>query len=185
MRKVIMFNRISVDGFFAGLDNDIDWFIHDPAVDIEAHKLMNPDTMLIGRKTYQMFESFWPGIASDESASEHLRNISKELNEMIKVVFSGSLNQVTWENSILIKVNIFEEVRKIKQSGGSDIVIFGSGSLVRQLSAEGLIDEYIFVISPIALGKGKSFFPETGIKLELLNSISFKSGHTLIHYKIR
>jgi len=135
-----MFNRISIDGYFAGPDSEIDWFIHDPDVDIEAHKLMNPDTMLVGRVTYRMFEIFWPDIEKDETADKHLRKISKELNEMTKLVVSNSMSQVNWKNSVLIKDNFIEEVRKLKQDDGSDVVIFGSGSIVQQLSVKKLID---------------------------------------------
>lgn len=179
-----MFNRTSVDGYFTGPADEIDWFIHDPEVDIEAHKLMNPDTIILGRKTYQMFEGFWPAVAADPNAPEHMRNIANELNEMTKIVCTQTLNSLTWINSVLLKGDITEAVNKIKNDNGNDIVIFGSGSIVKQLSKKNLIDEYIIVISPHILGGGKSFFEGLQrIDLKLMNSRTFVTNHMLLHYK--
>jgi dihydrofolate reductase len=89
MRKVVMLNRISIDGFFAGSNGEIDWFIHDPEVDQAAHEMMQPDTLLLGRLTYQMFESYWPPVARDPNASAEARATANELNQMAKVVFSN------------------------------------------------------------------------------------------------
>lgn len=184
MRKIVMFNRISLDGYFCGPNDEIDWFIHDPEVDKRAHQMMDPDTILLGRKTYQMFEAFWPDIYKDESASGHLRKISNELNEMKKVVFSETLKSTSWVNSILFNGNLVNEILKLKNGDGKDMVIFGSGSLVRQLSAEKLIDEYLFIVSPVILGSGRSFFENISrITLQLCESAEFNSGHALLHYR--
>jgi dihydrofolate reductase len=87
MRKVIVLNRISIDGFFAGPNGDIDWFIHDPEVDKAAHEMMSPDTLLLGRVTYQMFESYWPHVKEDPHAPKEARTTASELDQMNKVVF--------------------------------------------------------------------------------------------------
>jgi dihydrofolate reductase len=186
MRKVVMLNRISMDGFFAGPNGEThEWFINDPGVDKAVHKMMQPDTVLMGRVTYQLFESYWPKVATDPKAPKELKKISRELNEMTKLVFSNTLNEVTWENSKLFRGGLENEIRRIKQGSGKDMVIFGSGTIVQQLTREKLIDEYLFVITPTILGAGKPLF-NYGEKLDLklLKEKTFESGNTLLHYSI-
>jgi dihydrofolate reductase len=185
MRKVTMLNRISLDGFYAGPNGEIDWFIHEAEVDQAAHELMDPDTLLMGRATYQMFESYWPPVAKDPNAPEGARILANELNKMTKVVFSKTLKEVTWENSKLVHSDVAEEVRKLKQGDGPDIAIFGSGTIVQQLADEGLIDEYLVVVTPVVLGAGKPLFKEVKkCNLELLETRNFKSGNVLLHYRM-
>ncbi len=191
MKKVVMFNRISIDGYFAGRNGEIDWFIRDPELDKALHEMgqpgaIAPDTVLLGRVTYQLFESVWPKIAADPDAPEEARITANELNQMAKVVFSKTLKDVSWENTKLVKGDVAKEVGRLKQEKGSDILIFGSGTIVQQLSTVGLIDEYLFAVTPVILGAGKSLFD--GVKkldLELLEARDFESGNVLLHYKIR
>lgn len=190
MRKIVMINRVSIDGFFAGPNGEIDWFVRDPELDKALHEMSHldavpPDTVLLGRVTYQLFESVWPQIAADPNSPKEARVTAGELNQMTKVVFSKTLKEVSWENTKLVKGNVAKEVDRLKQEKGSDILIFGSGTIVQQLTAGGLIDEYLFAVTPVILGAGKSLF--TGVKkrdLEFLEARSFKSGNALLHYKI-
>jgi dihydrofolate reductase len=184
MRKIIMLNRVSLDGFFAGPKGEIDWFIPDPELDKAVHGVGRADTTLFGRVTYQMFESVWPRMAADPNAPEDMRRTGIEINQMTKVVFSKTLKQVTWENSQLFKGNVVEEVSKLKQGNGLDMMIFGSGTIVQQLTDAGLIDEYLFVVTPVVLGKGKPLFE--GVKrtdLELVQTKGFASGNVLLHFR--
>lgn len=184
MRKVIVFNRVSIDGYYAGPNGDIDWFIHDPEVDKAAHEMMNPDTILFGKVTYQMFESYWPHVAMDPNAPEGARMIANELSQMTKVVFSKTLKEVNWENSKLVNGNFAEEVRKLKEVKGADITIFGSGTIVQQLAQEGLIDEYLLVVTPVVVGAGKPLFKDIKeMKLDLIETRDFRSGIVLLHYR--
>ncbi|MEK3912187.1 dihydrofolate reductase family protein [Paenibacillus sp. FSL H7-0331] len=185
MRKVIVFNSVSIDGYFAGPNGEVDWFIHDPAVDKAAHEMMNPDTILFGKATYQMFENYWPHVARDPHASEGARIMANELNQMTKVVFSKTLKEVTWENSKLFHGNLAEEVRKLKQEKGADMTIFGSGTIVQQLANEGLIDELLIVATPVVIGTGKPLFKDVKeMKLVLLETKHFDSGIVVLHYRI-
>jgi dihydrofolate reductase len=183
MRKIVMLNRVSLDGFFAGPGGEIDWFIHDPEVDKAAHEMMRPDTLLLGRLTYQMFAGYWPPLARDPNTPAEARRTSEELNQMNKVVFSSSLNEVTWENTRLVKGNAADELRKLKQGQGPDITIFGSGTIVQLLANEGLMDEYLLIVTPVVLGAGKPLFKGVRqLRLKLLETRSFNSGNVLLHY---
>lgn len=181
-----MLNRISVDGFFAGPNGELDWAIPDPEVDKAAHKGAQADTALFGRVTYQLFENHWPKVADNPVASEGERKMADELNQMTKVVFSETLKEVTWKNSRLAQGNVAEETRRLKQDAGSDIIMFGSGTIVQQLANEGLIDDYFLIVTPVVLGTGKPLFKGVRkLDLELKEAQSFKSGNVLLHYKIR
>ena len=185
MRKVIVFNRVSIDGYFAGPNGEIDWFVHDPEVDKAAHARMHPDTVLFGRVTYRMFEGYWPGVGKNANATREERALSDELDQMTKVVFSNTLKEVTWVNSRLIKGDVPGEVRKLKQGDGPDMVIFGSGTIVEQLTREGLIDEYMIVVTPVILGAGRPLFGSLDrINLNLLEARSFPSKNVLLHYEL-
>jgi dihydrofolate reductase len=184
MRKVIMLNRISLDGFFAGPNGEIDWFIQDPAVDQAAHEKMSPDTLLLGRVTYQMFESYWPKVLDDKNADQGLRQLATELNDMTKVVFSHSLKDVTWANSRLVNGDIRKAVRELKEGNGADITIFGSGTVVQQLAEAAIIDEYLFILSPVVTGTGKPLFEDVRkFNLKHLETRNFDSGNILLHYR--
>ncbi|NGM82053.1 dihydrofolate reductase family protein [Paenibacillus sp. 7124] len=184
MRKIVLFNNISVDGYYAGPGGEIDWFIHDPEVNQAAHERMSPDTVLFGRATYQMFEGYWPHVAANPKAPEGARRMANELNQMTKVVFSSTLQEVSWMNSRLLSGNLQEEVRRLKEGEGADITIFGSGTIVQQLAKAGLIDEYLLVLTPVVIGNGKPLFIDAGkMKLELLEARSFSSGIVLLHYR--
>ncbi len=184
MRQVVMLNRVSMDGFFAGPNGEIDWFIHDPELDKAAHGVGQADTVLFGRVTYQLFESVWPKIGADPKAAQEARNTANELKQMTKVVFSKTMKQVNWENSILSKDSPAEQVAKLKQGDGPAIIIFGSGTIVHQLAAQGLIDEYLLVVTPVVLGTGKPLFKDVGrLNLELVEARGFNSGNVLLHYK--
>lgn len=185
MRKIVMLNRVSLDGYFAGPDGEIDWFIHDPEVDAAAHEMMQPDTILFGRLTFQMFEDYWPAVGRDPNAPKEARMIAHELDQMNKAVFSKStLEDVTWANSRLVKGDAVGAVRDLKQGEGRDITIFGSGTIVRPLTDERLVDEYIFIVTPVLLGAGKRLFSDgTQLSLELVETRSFASGNVLLHYR--
>lgn len=184
MRKIIVFNSISLDGYYAGLNGDISWLIHDPEVEQAAHQRMNPDSILFGRSTYQMFEGYWPHVTADSNAPQGAKAMAEELNQMTKIVFSTTLKEVSWINSRLFSGNLAGEIRALKAGTGGDITIFGSGSIVRQLAGEGLIDEYLLSLTPVILGAGQGLFEGNGGKLTLLDQQSFPSGMILLHYGI-
>jgi dihydrofolate reductase len=177
-----MFNLVSLDGFFAGPNGEIDWHNVDEEFNEAAVEMIQQfDTVLLGRVTYELFEGYWPKAASDTATSREDRIIAGKLNEMTKVVFSKTLGKVTWNNSRLIHDNIEVEVRKLKQGKGRDMVIYGSGTIVQQLAHAGLIDEYQFMVNPVVLGTGRTMFKDK-IRLKLMRTRPFKGGNVLLVY---
>ncbi len=178
-----MFNMVSLDGFFADEGGGIGWHTVDDEFNRYAvENLETTDTIIFGRITYDMFESYWPKAASDPATSKEDRLIADGINRMRKIVFSKTKNDVTWDNSELVKEIDIEEIRKLKAEDGKNIIIFGSGSIVQQLSAKGLIDEYSFMISPTILGSGKPLLNSPlNLKLQLTRSFS-DSGNVLLIY---
>lgn len=195
MRTLTMFNRISADGYFATPDGKIDWVIPEPAIDAEnaSNTGGGTSTMLFGRRTYEMFESFWPKVGDGKSvpsphgpmpATPELLAYARTINAAKKVVYSKSRSEVTWNNSHLRREIDADEIRALKREPGGALLIFGSGSIVSQLTDLRLIDEYQFVVSPLFLGSGKSVTERitSRAKLELIEVKSYPSGTLRIRY---
>jgi len=181
-----MFNLVSLDGYFARSNGEIDWHV----VDDEFNKFAIEQTksfgaILFGRTTYQLFEDHWPKAFTDPATSEDDREIAKIINDIEKIVFSRTLQSVTWNNTKLFKEVIPQEIEKLKNQEGSDIVIFGSGTIVQALTNLRLIDEYRIMINPVILGEGKPLFKniDKQLKLKLLETKTFQSGNVLLYYQ--
>ncbi len=190
MRKVIMLNRVSIDGYFASLNEanfGMDWFVQDPKVDEAVRSGEGvTDTLILGGKTFRGFEQSWTPLLKDPNAPKELKDVAEELTQLKKVVFSKSLRETNWENTELFDGNIIEEVRKLKQLEGGDILIMGSGTIVQQLAYEGLIDEYMFIVTPVVAGEGKPLFQEVKqFGLTLKSTTSFDSGNVLLRYELK
>jgi dihydrofolate reductase len=190
MRKIVMLNRVSIDGYFASLNDatfGMDWFIHDPEVDKvlragDGHM----DTLILGGVTYLGFEYSWVPLMNDPNAPKEMKAVAEELTNMTKIVFSKKLKEAAWENTKLFDGNLVEVVRKLKDEEGSDILIMGSGTIVQQLANEGLIDEYLFIVTPVVAGEGKLLFKDANqFGLTLVETKAFKSGNVLLHYELK
>jgi dihydrofolate reductase len=180
-----MMNWVSIDGFYADESGSIDWIVRDPEVDKATHGVGQgkADTMLCGRVTYQEMESFWPRAALDPNLPAGVKAMADEVNQMQKVVFSRTLTGVTWENSRLVRDDLVGEVKRLKDKGGSEMMLFGSGTIVQQLTDAGLIDDYVLIVTPVILGKGKPLFEDvTKLSVKLVSAKSFASGNVLLHY---
>ena len=186
MRKIILSEMVSLDGFIAGPDDDLSWHQVDEEFNQYAIELLNSvDTILFGRLTYQLFENYWPAAALNPSTSKSDLEIAHKINDMIKIVFSRTLQKVQWKNSILIKEIVPHEVQKLKKQHGKDMVIYGSGSIVSAFIRVGLIDDYRIFVNPIVLGSGKPLFKDIKkrINLSLLNTRTFNNGNVLLRYQ--
>jgi dihydrofolate reductase len=197
-RRIVAFDRVSADGYFTAPDGNLDWTVPEPELDKEAAKgLSGTGTILFGRRTYEMFERFWPHALDDSNTApdphavgrrtSETRAMAVWINEAVKVVFSRTLEEVTWKNSRLLHELDPREVEAMKKQPGADIMVFGSGSVVSQLTQHGLVDEYRFVVGPTLLGDGRpliSGLPQSR-KLDLLESRAYPSGNVMLRYAPR
>ena len=186
MRKVILSNMVTLDGFFEGPNKELDWHIVDMGLNHYANDLLsNVDALLFGRVTYQLMADYWPAAAMNPSTSKSDLEIADKMNNLLKIVFSKTLQNVEWNNSRLVKENILEEISKMKQQSGKDMVIFGSGSIVSTFMQSGLIDEYRIILNPIVLGNGKPLFKDINDKhnLKLLRTKVLGSGIVILYYQ--
>ncbi|HEU4996926.1 MAG TPA: SWIB/MDM2 domain-containing protein [Gemmatimonadaceae bacterium] len=199
MRRIVAFNNVSADGYFAAPDGKLDWVVPDEEMDrytAEAVGRGGTDTILFGRKTYQMFASFWPHVLDESgtSADPHtpgrrsaeLRAMAVMLNETPKIVFSGTLKEATWQNTQIVRKLDPREIGKMKQQRGQDMMIFGSSSIVSLLARHHLIDEYQFAVSPVLLGGGRTLVNSVPVKLklDLEEEKRFPSGKLLLRYTL-
>lgn len=182
MGKIILSNYVTIDGFFAGPNGELDWFVWDEEMaKFSTDQLKTVDTILLGRVTYQLFADYWP----TPTAYKENPIIAPMMNELTKIVFSRTLNKAEWNNSLVVKENIAEEVSRLKQQPGKDMVIFGSGTIVSALTKLGLIDLYRLIVNPVILGRGKPLFKglDDKLKLKLLNAKAFGSGNVILEYE--
>lgn len=183
MRKIVVGEFVSLDGVMEGpgpYDNFelAGWttpYFSDDITNVLAGNMMNTDTMLLGRVTYESFAAAF---------SAQSGGLADFLNNVPKFVVSTTLKQANWNNSTLISANVIEEITRLKQQSGKDIFINGSGTLVHSLMKHNLIDEYSLLLYPVTLGKGKRLFPD-GFRssMKLVNSKAFDSGVAFHHYK--
>jgi dihydrofolate reductase len=177
---------VTLDGFFEGPNKELDWQIVDGENKEYAIDLLSKvDAFLFGRVTYQLMADYWPAAATNPSTPKSDLEIADKMNNLPKIVFSKTLQEVKWNNSRLVKENIAKEISKMKQQPGKDMVIFGSGSIVSTFMQHGLIDEYRIIVNPIVLGNGNPLFKGINGKqnLKLLNTKVFDSGIVILFYE--
>ena len=181
MRKLIVFNQVSVDGFFCDEDGDMSW-AHNQDPEWSAFVSENASgtaVLVFGRITYELMARYWP----TPLAMKNNPVVAEGMNNLQKVVFSRTLDKVSWKNTKLVKGEMVEEVRKMKSEPGPDMVILGSGSVVAQLAKAGLIDEYQVALSPIVLGKGRSMFEGVKQNVNLKKTRAFGNGKVMLWYE--
>lgn len=181
MRKLVLFLHASLDGFVEGPKGEMDlgWASYD--ADLEKYvkeNLSTADTVLWGRGTYQMMHSYWTSVPSNPSASQHELNHAEWIEKTAKIVFSTTLEKVEWNNSRLVKEDVEEEIKNLKQQQGKDMVILGSPRFAHHLMQLDLIDEYKITVSPVLIGSGLPLFQglKEKINLKLIENKTFDSG---------
>jgi len=184
MRKVIYGFSVSLDGFIEDVDGDISWSFPDE----ELHKHFNDreantGTHLYGRRLYENMAAYWPTADEDPSAPEHVKEYARIWRDKPKIVFSTTLEQVEW-NSRLVREDIAEEVRRLKEQPGKDMSVAGAGIALTFMQLD-LIDEYELYVHPVILGGGKPMFGplEDRIDLQLVETHTFGSGVVLLRYQ--
>jgi len=192
MRKIISFMHISLDGFVAGLNGEMDWIkIDDELFDHVGKRINISDTALYGRKTFELMEGYWPTAADKPNASKHDIEHSEWYSKIHKVVLSktmkgtnSSAGQAGLTNTTIISNNLTERINEVKQGSGEDILLFGSPTATHSLIQLNLIDGYWLFVNPIILGQGIPLFKDIKekIKLKLVTTRQFSSGVNELNY---
>ncbi len=182
MRTLYMFDMITLDGFFEGINRELDWHnVDDEFNDFAIDQLNRTDLLLFGRVTYELMASYWP---TNEAVKDD-PIVAGKMNSLPKIVFSRTLRNATWANTKLIEGNIGDEILKLKRQPGKDIGVLGSSNLSLTLIHHGLIDEYRIIVNPVVLGAGKPLFKgiDDRLNLQLLKVKKFNSGNVFLCYK--
>lgn len=185
MRKLIVFNQVSLDGYFTDAHGDMSW-AHKDSGDAEWAAFVEGNAsgggvLVFGRVTYDLMAGFWP----TPFAAERMPLVAERMNSLPKVVFSRTLEQASWSNTTLLRGDLAAEIRRLKAERGEGLAILGSGNIVAQLAQDDLIDEYHVVVNPIVLGKGRTLFDGVARRpsLRLMNSRVFGNGNVLLCYE--
>lgn len=186
MRKIISFMHVSLDGFVAGPNGEMNWIKVDQEIfDYVGQRISKGDTALYGRVTYQMMESYWPTAGDKPTATKHDIEHSKWYSKVHKVVLSKTIKNVDLANTTIISDNLPASINEIKQQVGEDILLFGSPTATHSLIQQNLIDGYWLFVNPIILGKGIPLFADIKekITLKLLPATrQFTCGVTELNY---
>ena len=183
MRKIVVFNNVTLDGYYTGTDGDMNWaHKFDPEwLQFTNENAKGGAVLAFGRKTYEMMAGYWP----TPMASQNSTVVAKRMNELSKIVFSHTMEKASWQNTTLMKGELAAEMKRLKGQPGPDMVILGSASIVAQLSDARLIDEYQVAMNPVVLGRGKSMFAglREKLPLKLVRSQSFLNGNVFLTYQ--
>jgi len=189
MRKIFLFMTLSLDGYFEGPDHDISWHnVDDEFNEFAIEQLKEADSLLFGRRTYQLMESFWPEAATDPAMSKQNLEVASLMNNTNKIVFSRTLDKVeereNWKNIKLVHEFDPAAIARLKELPGKSLAVGGSDLAVSFIKA-GLIDEFRFVINPVIIGGGTRIFERMDgrLELELIKTRRFDSGNVLLYYK--
>jgi dihydrofolate reductase len=183
-RTVGAFMQISLDGYYCDSRGDMS-FAHKSPEDTEWHEFVagnarGDGVLLFGRTTYDMMVAWWP----TPMAAQAMPEVAARMNARPKIVFSRTLSSANWNNTTLVKDDLVGTVRRMKTDTGPDMAILGSGTIVRQLADAGLIDAFQVVVTPVALGAGKSFLSGLTRRMDLVltNSRVFRNGSVVLWY---
>jgi dihydrofolate reductase len=185
MRKVIFLIHLSLDGYVAGPNGEMDWIVYNDEIEKYAHDLHDTtDAAIYGRVTYQMMEGYWPTVLNKPDAEAGELAHATWVDAATKVVFSRTLDSVQWNNTLLIRDNIAEEMAKLKQQPGKDMWLLGSPTIAQTFMRLGLIDEYRINVNPVVLGSGMPLIKGVdNLKLNLIDSQTFKGGVVALRYE--
>lgn len=185
MRKLKLQIQMSIDGFVCGPNGEMDFLVWDWDEGIKKYvmELTDPvDTILLGRKMADGFVSYWEKVAA--SPDDHEYEFGKIMNDTPRIVFSKTLDKSPWNNVVIAKGELIEEVNSIKNREGGDIIVYGGASFVSSLIANNLIDDYYLFVNPSSAGNGLSIFNKTNNKMmKLLETKQFDCGIVLLYYK--
>ena len=186
MRRLILEEWVSLDGYAVDQEGTLDFFPSSEADRFsdrdQLEFLESVDTILLGRRTYELFVDFWPTATTDEEI------IADRLNSLPKIVFSNTLDEAPWGDwppARVVKGDAVAEIKRLKQQGGKHMVLWGSLSLAQKLIEADLIDEYHFQLTPTAVGGGRPLFPtlQRYATFERVNVRLYDTGVVFLHYE--
>jgi dihydrofolate reductase len=189
MRKVISFVHLSLDGFAAGPNDELDWISYDPELQSYAHAMHDEmDAVIWGRRTYEGMASYWLTVPADPESSPAELEHARWLGTVTKIVASRTLERVAWGDdtkTLLINDDLPTAISALKQQPGKDMWLMGSTTLLGTFMQLDLIDEYRFTIQPVVMGQGKPLFTQVTRRfpLRLLSAQTFASGVAALHYE--
>ncbi|MDE3237232.1 MAG: dihydrofolate reductase family protein [Bacteroidota bacterium] len=187
MRKVISFMHLSLDGFVAGPNGEMNWIkVNEEIFDYVGERIAQTDTAIYGRNTYEMMENYWPNAGNKPGASKHDIDHSTWYNKAYKIVLSRTMKDTGITNASIINDHLSKAINELKQGDGSEILVFGSPSSTHSLIQQHLIDGFWLFVNPIILGEGIPLFAgiKDKIKLNLLNTKQFSCGVTELNYVV-
>ena len=179
VRKIIVSEFLTLDGVMEASEQWQPPYVSDDVAQEIRAGIHAAEAALLGRVTYEIFAAYWPARTNNEFG------IADKLNSERKFVVSATLEKAEWNNSTLIKGNVAEEIRKLKQQPGGDLRVVGSATLAQSLMTAGLVDEYRFFVHPIVVGHGKRLFQDgmDRTALKLVETKTFSSGVVFLHYQ--
>jgi dihydrofolate reductase len=187
MRKLILLEHMSLDGYLAGPGGEMRWIRFDEELAEHVHAAIDGcDTAIWGRVTYEMMAGYWPSAADEPGASAHDVNHGRWVNAATKLVFSRTLKRAPWgahAEATVVREDAATAIARLKTQPGGDIVLIGSASLARACIADDLVDDYRVNVNPVVLGGGMPLFPEgANVRLRLVEARPLTSGVLALHY---
>ena len=187
MRKLKLQVQMTVDGYVAGLNGELDWMTQpwDNKLVAFVNELTDSsDTILLGRNMTDGFVNYWEGVVNNQPDSPEFAFAQKMVNTP-KVVFSRTINQSVWNNTTVANGDLVEEVTRLKRLPGTDLIVYGGATFVSSLIQHSLIDEFYLFVNPVAIGEGMAIFDQLGGRqaLTLLKCIPFDGGIVVLHYE--
>ncbi|TGE21603.1 dihydrofolate reductase [Hymenobacter aquaticus] len=185
MRKLKLQVQMSIDGFIGGPNGELDWLTcpWDTALEGYVQQLTDPvDGIVLGRKLAEGFIPHWAAVAANAADPDHAAG--QKFTVTPKVVFSRTLRESAWPNTVLATGDLTAEINRLKAQPGQDIMAYGGATFVSALIRAGLIDEYHLFLNPVAIGRGLPIFQELDARLdlELVQSTAFACGIVVQHY---
>lgn len=178
MRRLILSMMVSLDGYIEDSEKNIEWHRWDKEMDQYMGDFFKTvDTIIMGRKTYELMVSYWPGNTTEDPV------ITDNMNNLPKLIFSKTIAKISWNNCKLMNEIIIDEFIELKNQPGKDMVIFGGAELASAFIKKGLIDEFRIIVNPVILGRGSPLFNDQKLELLLMKSKAFNCGNVLLHYQ--
>ena len=187
MRKLKLQMNMTLDGYVARPNGELDWMTwdqDDKLIEFIHSLIDSSDNILLGRKMTDGFVNYWENVVNNQPDSPDF-SLAKKMVDIPKVVFSKTLDKSTWNNTTLAKGNLAEEIANLKKQNGKDIIVFGGAGFVSSLIKEGLIDEYHLIVNPTAIGNGMTIFKslDRTQKFSVIQSKFYSCGITVLSYK--